>query len=222
MQRQLWSVAALATTLLVSYSAPEAQTPVTLSACAKLPNGELRLVASSVSCAAGEIRITWNTQGPAGPPGPGAMRIVDSGNKTLGTYLGNGSILTNLFGVPAVLRASAEGFSAGVFINVRFHHTTADCSGTRYVAMDEWYRDNFLPPLVQLVPQSGKLLLPYPAASNFHPTFNSTETFDINQDATQPGSCQASPNYTQYVGAGYAVLFDASLLGYTPPFRLVY
>src|SRR6185295_12947836 len=41
-----------------------------IHACYKYDGGQLRLTDHNVSCKQGEIRITWNQQGPTGPAGP--------------------------------------------------------------------------------------------------------------------------------------------------------
>jgi hypothetical protein len=47
-----------------------AASPTLLEACINPGNGMMRMVSASTACHAKETRVTWNSEGPAGPEGP--------------------------------------------------------------------------------------------------------------------------------------------------------
>src|SRR5262245_66233094 len=55
--------------LMVPIALHAATTPSVLEACVNPGNGNMRLVDSSTACHNNETRVTWNVEGPAGPPG---------------------------------------------------------------------------------------------------------------------------------------------------------
>ena len=68
-----WLLAgAVVGTVVVSGHVGAAETSPPISACVRSSTGAVRIVSGSAACNAGETRLTWNTTGPAGPPGASA------------------------------------------------------------------------------------------------------------------------------------------------------
>ena len=63
-------ISVLACAVLVPIAMHAASTPGVLEACINPGNGGMRLVSSTTACHNNETRVTWNSEGPAGPPGP--------------------------------------------------------------------------------------------------------------------------------------------------------
>src|ERR1043166_749679 len=70
------------------YAAPP---PATIQACYNNTNGNLRLVSSASDCREHETAISWNEQGPQGPPGPGGNLTTFRHTRTVANICGPGS-----------------------------------------------------------------------------------------------------------------------------------
>ena len=70
------------------YAAPP---PATIHACYNNTNGNLRLVSSASDCREHETAISWNEQGPQGPPGPGGNLTTFRHTRTVANICGPGS-----------------------------------------------------------------------------------------------------------------------------------
>jgi hypothetical protein len=70
--------------------------------------------------------------GPQGPAGSGAVQVYDSTNAVVGSLVSQDQILLN---VPrgVMLSFNSSGFQSNDSSLVNFYHSTADCSGTRYM-----------------------------------------------------------------------------------------
>jgi len=62
-------ISVIACAVLVPIAMRAANSPTTLEACVNPGNGMMRLVDSSTACHNNETRVTWNIEGPQGPPG---------------------------------------------------------------------------------------------------------------------------------------------------------
>ena len=62
-------ISVIALAVLVPIAMRAASSPTTLEACVNPGNGMMRLVDSSTPCHSNETRVTWNIEGPQGPPG---------------------------------------------------------------------------------------------------------------------------------------------------------
>jgi hypothetical protein len=102
-------------------------------------NGNLS-ISSTGTCPRGQTSLSWNTTGPAGPAGPGALMVYDANDKVIGPLFGPRSVLLNPTGtgivalsmVPAVVPGRA-GFSGFATIPEMMMYTSSDCTGTAYL-----------------------------------------------------------------------------------------
>ncbi len=157
--------------------------------------------------------------------------VYDSTGKLLGSYIATapcpipgycGSVaLLSVGTLSVVLPISESGLAIpteyGPNGQVRFHHTSADCSGQRYLS-EEDYGDpaRLIPPVAIYSPIGNNLIIPFKPAMQI--TANSVEIMNQPQlaDMTQPGNCFQ----TTRTGPMLVVFaFNASLLG-TPPFSV--
>src|SRR4051812_49472590 len=63
----------------------------TISACANLVNGQLRLVSGPADCNPSERFVTWNVTGPAGPTGPAGVAGRRGATGSAGAARGGGA-----------------------------------------------------------------------------------------------------------------------------------
>jgi len=63
-------ISVIACAVVVPIAMRAASSPTTLEACVNPGNGMMRLVDSTTACHNNETRVTWNSEGPQGPPGP--------------------------------------------------------------------------------------------------------------------------------------------------------
>jgi hypothetical protein len=128
----LVSVAGTAAFLLSPSSAPA--DPV--YACVLKSNGSVRIVSATTVCdSRKETPLTWNTAGPQGPPGPGALRYVDANNQLVGFHYAQG--LTVRFVGVANDPVSFSVNIGGVFANgLYYFYESTDCSGPGYALAD--------------------------------------------------------------------------------------
>jgi hypothetical protein len=143
-------------------------------------------------------------QGPAGPAG--ALFVYDSNNKVLGPLLASNIVVLNLGGTIYQLSIASTGFR---FLYPYFYHTTADCSGIRYLPIDT----GTVPPTVSSDVQGH---INYPKQPGADIAFQSYEQYTTaGADITQPGPC----NVTSFtIRAGEAVPVPSST--FAPPFHV--
>jgi hypothetical protein len=150
--------------------------------------------------------------GPTGATGPAGNGVIvqDSNGQTVGSLLGPGSILLTLnnLAVEIVSGASAaQGFYSEDSSGFTFFHTTADCSGTRYMDASGLPVGGYI---------NGSTLY-YPAAPAQVQTIASEESFNVGQSLSGPGQCfPQSPTFSDTVGV--ATTYDVS--SFVPPFSV--
>jgi hypothetical protein len=147
-------------------------------------------------------------EGPAGPAGAGAHTIVDANGLVIGTMHLLSGMVERRFGSDVVLLpVTPQGF---VRADVTFYHTTADCSG-----------DRFLPNNNGLFAYMGYLV----GNSVFYTTLSNpsepARTFRSARTVTPAGNSSCATGFAIDSWQGTAVMATDSALGsFALPFRL--
>jgi hypothetical protein len=170
------------------------------------------------------IQLTPGPAGPQGPAGEGALRIVDSLGQTVGSFLAQ-DIPPLGYQHLAVAKAGSQLLfllvnSNGFRDNYvgAFYHTTADCSGQRYLEM---FNGAYLDPAVIVAPtqpaavQRGYAV--FPAGPVTVKPVASREYFAPGADYRSPGLCE--PIALDMVVAPARGL-ELAAFQVVPPFRI--
>jgi Collagen triple helix repeat (20 copies) len=133
--------------------------------------------------------------GPAGPAGPtgsqgpsgvGALIVTDATGEQLGRYDPDSQTVIHPFGSNFVaIAVDSSGFTE---TGIDFYHTSADCSGTRYIP-------GVANPLMESGFTTDDKAVYFQNGSATQMTFFSIEHVDAGADALQPGTCASSSGF---------------------------
>jgi hypothetical protein len=153
-------------------------------------------------------------QGPAGPGGDNGRTIIDASGVEIGIVELSTGFVSRKFGSDVVMLAMApQGIAQAA---ITFYHTSANCTGPRYL----WNNGGLFAYFGQYL--GGSVFYTRLADAAFPPmaqTINSREVVNIGSDPMTMGSCTASPMGFQSMGPVVAVT-DPALNSMVVPFRL--
>jgi hypothetical protein len=167
--------------------------------------GSITIVSATTTCPKGSTSLSWNVAGPQGPPGAGALILVDSNGTTVGTVSELNHVNMRINGLWIQLIESDQQFTASGQKNVTFLFTTPDCTGTQYVDRS--------------TPVAGTWS---DGATIFYGA-DPTQTIQVQSSAASVGGslgyCNSYPSlYSTTVGV--ATVLDPTTLGFVPPFHV--
>jgi hypothetical protein len=163
--------------------------------------------------------------GPTGATGPqgNGLIVYDSNGQTVGPLIGpNQMVLTVnnqavLLGTYYGAQISIQGFATIDSSSVAFLHTSADCSGARYLDASGLPVNGIVSNSTGIASTSGGTTLYYPALPTQPVTLASVENFNSGQSLTGPGQCTSfQPTQINYYGV--VTTYDVS--SFVPPFSV--
>jgi len=216
---------------------PYARGDGTIFGCANTSTHKVRLIQTSPpACRATETPVSWNRQGPPGPPG---LSIIDANGTLVGIPVGPLPLTTGptpAKPTPALVRVGAtwlelnldvNGFSSGAdaLFQGGLAYESADCTGSPF-----WGQAGVQPHLY-LVPTVHGHTAYYPvpesaASVTYHSVlgfgFTTTECSGFpNGTFLPPDECCIAPNGGAATDVlAPAVTLDLNTLGLVPPFHV--
>jgi hypothetical protein len=148
LNRTAVSVASIFLGLALVISMPPRASAQVIHACVNNSSGDMKIVPAGATCQRNWAPLSWNVQGPPGPPGQGATVLVDANGNTVGRLyftdgnpLGlNGSyqyVLRQINGIWVAIPVTETGFQSIGPPPFQYWYQSADCTGQAYLMVNQ-------------------------------------------------------------------------------------
>ena len=193
----------------------------TIYACVNASSGEAKIVSASTICGKHFTKISWNTAGQPGPPGP-ALVVNDSNGVLVGPVVEVGStgdvgVAVKLGSSFVLLPMNDAGFETGGPLLL---FTSSVCAGTAYTIAGQGYLlgRGVVKDGVAFIP-SGPASIQTIAAALIVKTQADCALFPINT-FFPPDQCCVPGIASGQQSVAPMASFDLANLGLVPPFKL--